>query len=117
MEFYIKSLEDPGFDPSSLQVDDELGILLTQIEMCLFTKRGDVLGNTGFGANLEDYVYALQYNDTMISSAISQQFKTYIPLAQKYNTQVSVEFLPYVEKNVAFIDITIDNKYRIEVYI
>lgn len=117
MEFYIKNIEDPGFDPNSLQTDEELSILLTQIETCLFTRKGDVLGDTDFGANLEDYVYSLQYNDTMLTNVINDQFNRYIPLAKKYNTRVSVDFLEKEEINVAFVDITIDNKYRIEVYI
>jgi len=117
MEFYIKDIGDPGYDVNTLQVDEEIGMLLTQIEMCLFTKKGDVLGAVNFGANLEDYVYSFMYNDGMLKGVITDQFDTYIPLAKKYNTTVSVDFLSQTEKNVVFIDITIDNRYKIEVYV
>lgn len=117
MEFYIKNIEDPGFDPNTIQLDEEIGMLLTQIEMCLFTKKGDVLGDTDFGANLEDYVYSFMYNDGMLKTVINDQFNRYIPLARKYNTRVDVEFLSQTERNVVFVDITIDNRYKIEVYI
>lgn len=117
MEFYIKNIEDPGFDQNSIQIDEELNMLTTQIEMCLFTRKGEVLGDAEFGANLEDYVYSLQYNDSMLKNVIEDQFNRYIPLAKKYNTRVSVDFLSREAVNVAFVDITIDDKYRLEVYI
>jgi hypothetical protein len=117
MEFYIKNIEDPSFNFNTLQIDEELGMLLTQIEMCLFTKKGDVLGDVNFGANLEDYVYSFMFNDSMLKNVISQQFNDYIPLAKKYNTTVNVDFLSQTERNVVFIDITVDNRYKIEVYV
>jgi|TARA_B110000908_G_C10267533_1_gene465919 hypothetical protein len=117
MEFYIKNMEDPGFDASFMQSDEEIGMLLTQIETCIFTKKGDVLGDPAFGANLEDYVYSFMFNDSMLKNVITEQFNRYIPLARKYNTQVEVEFLGQNERNVVFVDITIDNTYKVEIYI
>lgn len=117
MEFYIKNIDDSGFDPDFFETDDDIAMLLTQIETCLFTRKGEVLGDEGFGANLEDYVYSFMYNDDMLKSVILEQFADYIPLTNKYNTRVEVDFLGQAERNVVFVDITIDSKYKIEVYI
>jgi hypothetical protein len=117
MEFYIKNIDDSQFDPDFLQTEEEIAMLLTQIETCLFTRKGEVLGDERFGANLEDYVYSFMYNDDMLKNVILEQFGDYIPLTYKYNTQVEVEFLGQTERNVVFVNITVDNRYKIEVYI
>ena len=115
MELYIKDTINPNYDPLQLQVDEEISMLLTQIEVMLFTRKGEVLGDTDFGANLEDYVYSFMYNESMLTTVITNQLSRYIPLAAKYNTVVSVNMMQETERNLMFIDIIIDNKYRIGV--
>ena len=44
------------------------------------------MGDPEFGANLDDYVYALRYNETMLKGVIEKQIAYYIPLAAKYNS-------------------------------
>lgn len=117
MELYIKDITDPNFDPQQVQSDEEISMLLTQIEVLLFTRKGEVLGSPEFGANLEDYVYSFMYNDDMLKSIVENQIQEYVPLARKYNTQVTVEFAQETERNVMFLDIIIDSKYQIQVSI
>lgn len=117
MELYIKDITDPNFDPQQVQSDEEISMLLTQIEVLLFTRKGEVLGSPEFGANLEDYVYSFMYNDDMLKSIVENQIQEYVPLARKYNTQVTVEFAQENQRNVMFLDIIIDSKYQIQVSI
>jgi hypothetical protein len=117
MELYIKDINDPNYDPQQIQSDEEISMLLTQIEVMLFTRKGEVLGDSDFGANLEDYVYSFMYNDQMIKSVIIEQLERYIPLSKKFDTQVSVEFAQETERNLVFVDIVVDNKYQISVSI
>lgn len=117
MELYIKDITDPNFDPEQVQIDEEIAMLLTQIEVLLFTRKGEVLGSPEFGANLEDYVYSFMYNDDMLKSIVEDQLVEYVPLARKYNTQVLVEFAQETDRNIMFLDIIVDSKYRIEVSI
>lgn len=117
MELYIKDITDPNFDPQQVQSDEEISMLLTQIEVLLFTRKGEVLGSPEFGANLEDYVYSFMYNDDMLKGIVENQIQEYVPLARKYNTQVTVEFAQETERNVMFLDIIIDSKYQIQVSI
>lgn len=117
MELYIKDINDVNFDPQQSQIDEEISMLLTQIEVLLFTKKGEVLGDPDFGANLDDYVYSFMYNNDMLKSVVDEQLRIYVPLARKYNTQVSVEFAQETERNIMYLDILIDSKYRIEVSI
>jgi phage baseplate assembly protein W len=117
MEFYVRSLGDPGYNPDKLQQDDDLSMLLTQIETILFTKKGSVLGNPDFGANLEDYVYELRYNEYLIKSAINEQLNRYVPLSKKYPVSIAVDFTEELNRHVMFLDIRVDSKFQLGVYV
>lgn len=117
MEFYVRSLTDPNFKPNKLQQDDEISLLLTQLETILFTTKGSVLGQPDFGCNLEDYVYELRYNDFLIKKAIDKQIARYVPLAGKYPVSVSIDITDETERHVLFVDIRVDSKYQLAVYV
>jgi len=117
MEFYIKNIEDPGFDVDQMQSDNEISQLLIQIEMVLFTRKGDVMGDSEFGANLDDYVYSFRYNDFMLKKVIEDQLKRYVPLAAKFNTKVDVEFTSEIDKHLVFVSVIVDSKYMVGLYI
>lgn len=117
MEFYVRSLGDPGYNSDKLQQDDEIAMLLTQIETILFTKKGSVLGSPDFGANLEDYVYELRYNEYLIKKAINEQLVRYVPLSKKYPVSIEVDFTEELNRHVMFLDIRIDSKFQLGVYV
>lgn len=117
MELYIKNEDDPNFDPLDVQVDEDISMLLVQIETMLFTRKGEVMGEPEFGANLEDYVYSFMYNPEMIKRVVEDQMDRYVPLSKVYDTQVSVELLNETERNIMFLDITVDSRYKIGVSI
>ena len=117
MEFYIKAQGDPGIDPTEMENYSELSRRLAQIESVLFTRKGDVLGNPEFGANLEDYVYSLSYNDYLLKKVVAEQIFQFCPLAQKFNVTVDVDFTKEVDRHAVFIDIRVDNKYQVGVYV
>lgn len=115
MELYIKSGGDPNFVDTEVQVENEVEMLIAQIEMILFTRRGDVIGSPDLGCNLEDTLYSLNFNENQLKSLIQQQIITYAPLAMKYNVKVDVIFERGEVRDSAYIDILVDNKYTITV--
>jgi len=117
MEFYVKAPGDPNFDPTSIHSESEIAMLITQLETVLFTNKGEVLGEPGFGANLEHLIYALNYNEGTILAELERQIDLFVPLAKKYGTDVSVSFYKGTVRDIAQIDITIDSKYQVGVYI
>lgn len=117
MEFYVKNIGDPKYQDDKLQQDNEISMLLTQIETILFTRRGDVLGKPNFGTNLEDYVYEFQYNNYQIKGMVSRQIANFVPLANKYNVTVDVDFMEESNKHVMFLDITVDATIKMGIYI
>lgn len=117
MELYIKAPEDPNFDAKALDIESELGQLLTQIETILFTNKGDVLNDRNFGASLETLIYDFHFNEFEIKRTVNEQLETYCPLAEKYNVEVDVSFSRGEVRDIAQINITVDTQYMIGVRI
>lgn len=117
MEFYVRAEEDPNYDPYKVHSESEIAQVITQLETILFTRKGEVLGDPSFGANLEDLIYTLDYNEEMIISTIEDQIQRYIPLAGKYNISSNVSFYKGTVRDIAEINITLDSKYQVQVYV
>jgi len=117
MEFYVKNIGEPNFSPDKLQQDAELSMVLTQIETMLFTRKGEVLGAPQFGANLEDYVYELKYNDYQLKKTVEDQLLKYVPLSNKYKVDVTIDYAEETDRHAVFLDIVIDSRIQMGVYI
>ena len=117
MELYIKTVGDPNYDPNSIQMENEIEQVIAQIETILFTTKGEVLGQPEFGCNLEDLIYSLNYNAYQIESEINTQIARFCPLAAKYNVGVVADFKRGEVRDEVYIDITIDSKYYVQVYV
>lgn len=117
MDFYVRVKGDPNYDANKVHSESELSQLIGQIETMLFTNRGEVLGAPEFGANLEDLIYSLGYNESQIQAIIDGQMKRFIPLATKYDVQTQVSFYRGNVRDIAQINIEIDSKYQVGVYI
>lgn len=117
MELYVKYVGDPNYDPNQVHIENEVQQLITQIETTLFTNRAEVLGSPEFGCNLEDMVYSLGLNEQQIKSTIDSQIRTYCPLAKKYNVTCEVSFFRGNVRDIAYVDITINSKYLVQIYV
>jgi phage baseplate assembly protein W len=117
MELYVKYVGDPNYDPNQVHTENEIQQLITQIETTLFTNRAEVLGSPDFGCNLEDMIYSLGLNEQQIKTTIESQIRSYCPLAAKYNVETKISFLRGNVRDIAYVDITIDSKYLVQVYV
>jgi phage baseplate assembly protein W len=117
MEFYIKYIGDPNYQADQVQNNGEIEQLITQIETTLFTDTGDVLGSPDFGCALEDMIYELNQTESAIKNVIDSQIRSYCPLAGKYNVVSKVSFFKGEVRDIAYIDITIDSKYLVQINI
>jgi hypothetical protein len=117
MDFYIKYIGDPNYSANQIQNNGEIEQLVTQIETTLFTNHADVLGSPEFGCGLESLIYELEYNESSIKDLIDSQIKSYCPLASKYNVSSKVTFFKGEVRDIAYIDITVDSQYLVQINI
>lgn len=108
-DMYIKSEGDPGYIANVVELYDELDIFLQQIEMLLFTRQRTVLGEPLMGIDIEDQIYNLNVSQGILRTAIIDQVSTFCPLARKYQFQVSIQFYRGTERDIAVIDIVLQD--------
>lgn len=93
-----------------LEIQNELDEIIQQIDMILFTKKGDVLCMPEFGCNLEQYLFETSWDKNIIKNIIMNQINNFIYLSGSYKVDVDVDFVRW-DFNVAMIvDLKINNK-------
>lgn len=93
-----------------VELSNELDVIIQQVDLLLFTNKGDVLLLPDFGCNLEQYLFETSYNEAVIKSVIMNQINTFIYMRGTYKVDVDVSFIKW-DFNVAMVvDLTINNK-------
>jgi len=109
-DIYAIPEEEPRYKENVLEVSSELDEIIQQVDMILFTNKGDVLCMPEFGCNLGQYLFDTSYNEARIKNIIMEQINSFIYLNGTYNVDVDVKFVQW-EQNVAMIvDLNINNK-------
>ena len=116
-EIYTRNSTDPKFNDEILEHSDELENLLGQIRMIMYTKQGDVLGDTNFGFNLEDQLFLFELNANDIKNKLMEMIQNYCPDARKYNLSIEVQFFKGSVRDACLIDILVDNQKMIGVLV
>jgi hypothetical protein len=107
-DIYTRIQGDPNFVPDKIEITEDLEYMLIQIELILFTRQQDVLGEPGFGGDLEDLIFSTNMSGSLIEGVIRDQITQYIPLANTYNVDTKCEFYKGVDRDTAVLDISID---------
>jgi phage baseplate assembly protein W len=113
-DIYSRGIDENKYNPNIIEVTDELSQLILKIENVLFTRRGEVLGVPDFGCNLDDLIFSLVLNESVIQQRINSQIQSYcLPnYGNKYNIDTRVSFFQTEGRNGALVDIFI-NETRI----
>lgn len=108
MELYIKTPGDPNFTPNAVEINSKLEQLITQIQVVLFTNKGDFISNPDFGCSLEDLLFRFILNEDQIKERINNQIFRYCGLTQEFNVDTEVTFKQGVTRHIAYINIYIN---------
>jgi hypothetical protein len=108
VDLYLRIPTDPNYSAFEVEVDVDIQNFLQQIEMILTTRKGDVLGDPDFGANLEDYVWS-NYSSSEIETELNQQISLYCSdLAYRIPYKIEVGFVQGEIYDTIVVDITLD---------
>ena len=109
-DIYAIPEEEPRYKNDVLEITGELDEIIQQIDMILFTNKGDVLCMPEFGCNLGRYLFDTSYDENTIKQIVMNQIKSFIYLDGSYNVDVDVSFIKW-DYNVAMVvDLLIGNK-------
>lgn len=111
--------EETQFDPTKIEINDELTEIIQQINVILTTEKGSVLGSPDFGVDLEKYLFQdVSHNSRYIESEINFQIKNFVSAAQTYEISSKVSFQRISNEDyMMVVDIYIDSKKVASVYI
>ena len=109
-EIYCIPADESRYKENVVEIDDELDVIIQQVDMILFTKKGDVLMCPEFGCNLEKYLFETTWNEETIKNIVMEQIRNYVYTGGSYRVSVDISFAKW-EYNVAMIvDLYINNQ-------
>jgi hypothetical protein len=110
-DIYSRDIEAPKYNEDTLEVSDPLSQLILKIENALFTRKGDVLGVPGLGANLEDLIFSLVVNESVIQNNINSQITAFC-LANEggFSVDTKVTFYSTAEVGGCLVDIFVNEQ-------
>lgn len=109
-EIYAIPEEENRYKKNIMEINNELDTIIQQVDLLLFTKKGDVLLLPEFGVNLEEYLFETTWNQNAIKEIIMSQIRSFVYMDGTYDVDVDVSFIKW-EYNVAMVvDLKINNK-------
>ena len=109
-DIYAIPEEEVRYKENVVELNSSLDNIIQQIDLLLFTNKGEVLMMPEFGCNLEEYLFETFYNDEVIKNIIMEQIRTYVLNPFGYEITVDVSFVEW-ELNVAMlVDVNINGE-------
>jgi len=91
-EIYLRSPEDPNYEPGILEHTNSLEELLTQIRVLMGTKKGEVLGDFNFGTDIRYMVFNTVKGSIEIERLIKDAIDKYVYVTPGIDLSVKVNF-------------------------
>lgn len=108
-EIYCIPESESRYKPNVVEINNELDMIIQQVDLLLFTKKGEVLLMPDFGCNLEQYLFETTWNQVSIKHLIMEQIRNYIYLDGSFQIDVDVDFYKWDFNIAMVVDLTIDN--------
>lgn len=110
-DIYSRDPTSVNYNPNRLEISDALSQLILKIENVLFTRKTEVLGAPDFGVNLDDLVFSLVLNESVIEQKINQQITAYCTNSNgQFNVNAKVRFYSTPERDGALVDIYVNEE-------
>jgi hypothetical protein len=117
----LKSVKDlvirypghPKYEPGRIIEDDEVEAIVQKLEMILFTNKGEVLGDTNIGVNLEYYLWQTRVTTGSLKSKVIEQINTYIPELNDLGYQFELYLYEGTVRDILYLNFII-NGYNID---
>lgn len=110
-DFYTRTEGDPKFRPDQVEVYDELEACITQVRMTLLTNKGEVLGESDFGIQVEKYLFDFDLNPFQLADEANSQVGKYVSESKRRNITLNPYYIDDEKGNKQYIlNINIDGR-------
>ena len=123
VDINIKYPNHPRYQYNQVEVTSDLDILIQNIELILFTNKGEVLGEEDFGASLDEFLFKLNVDMDRLVNLVRESIYREIDNARSYNIQVSGDLFARAHETIGILTIDIvepnntNNQAKIEALI
>ena len=91
-DHYIGYLGHPKFIVNKIIEDDVIRVVIQKYEMLLFTNKGELLGDSDFGCDLQKLLFETRIAKSGVKTIIIEQINKYIPEIRNINYILDVQF-------------------------
>jgi len=104
-DIYIRSSKDPLFNSGIVENTTSIDVIMSKIQMILFTNKGEVISDPDFGADIPTFLWKTRFPASAIKSDIEEQFTNYIPELSPGQYKINVYILPGSIQDIGVIQI------------
>ena len=115
LDFYTRNIDNITQSQIELDITDDLSLFIVQIENILFSEKRDVIGQEDYGLNLYDLLFTFNKSEMDIKKLIFDNIQLYCPMAQIYKVSIDVKFYNGGTRDIAMINIYIEDNRVIEI--
>ena len=108
-EIYCIPESESRYKENVVEITTELDTLIQQVDLLLFTNKGDILLMPEFGCNLEQYLFETTWNQLSIKQLIMDQIRSFVYLDNSFRVDVDVEFYKWDFNIAMVVDLKINN--------
>ena len=110
-DFYMRDENDPLFRPDQIEVYDEIEACVNQVRMTLLTRKGEVLGEPGFGLDIEGYLFDFELDPFGLSDEAQAQVYSYVSESKKRRVAIEPSYTTDERQRKMYVlKITIDGR-------
>lgn len=110
-DFYMRNENDPLYRDDQIEVYDEIESAVSNVKMTLLTNKGEVLGEPGFGLDIEKYLFDFEIDPFVLADGAQYQIDKYVSESKKRNIKVSPTYTTDErDRKVYALQISIDSR-------
>ena len=104
-DFYLGYPGHPRFRDKALIEDDTIRVIVQKWEMILFTNKGEVFGDLGFGGDLPYYLHQTRLSEKSIEDDLKGQVSAYISELKGVPYMLKVSFFEDPERHQEYMEV------------
>jgi hypothetical protein len=108
VDMYFRENNLNVFGEKFIEIESDLDLFITQIQMILDTPLGSVYNNPRFGNSLSRYLHEFNADGKEMRTHVQGQIQLFCPLHRDIPFSVDVKFFQGETGNLAVVDISID---------
>ena len=109
-DFYIKYPQNSNYNSDLIITESFTDLIVSKLEMILFTNKGDVISDPDFGCSLEFYLWQTRVSASTVQDIIRQQISTYIPELDIIGYDINVSMIQGEIRDIMVIDIFLNDQ-------